>query len=197
MKKIAITGGIGSGKSIVSRILETMHFPVYYSDDRSKEIVDKNPEIRQELISLFGEEVYSGDKLNRPFLASKIFNEEELRLKVNAIVHPKVRSDFKLWLEKQSSDIVFNEAAIFMENDSYKKFDATILVVAPQELKIERVIQRDKLSREEILSRMSKQWPDEKKMALTPYHLMNDDHHPLLSQVESMLERLRTDLGLN
>lgn len=194
MKKIAITGGIGSGKSIVSRILETMHFPVYYSDVRSREIVDTNQEIRKELIALFGEEVYVGDKLNRPFMASKIFSNEELRLKVNSIVHPKVREDFILWLADQKSDLVFNEAAIFMENDSYKKFDATILVIAPEEIKIERVRKRDNLSREEVIARMSKQWSDEKKMALTPYHLTNDDHHPLLSQVESMLEKLKSDL---
>jgi len=194
LKKIAITGGIGSGKSIVSRILETMHFPVYYSDRRSREIVDTDPDIREQLIDLFGDEVYHSDKLNRHFMATKIFSNEELRLKVNSIVHPKVRDDFKLWLADQKNDLVFNEAAIFMENDSYKKFDATILVIAPEEIKIERVTKRDNLSREEVLSRMSKQWSDEKKMKLTKYHLINDDHSPLLSQVESMIEKLRKDL---
>lgn len=171
-----------------------MHYPVYYSDLRSREIVDSDPEIKKQLINLFGDEVYVGDKLNRPFLAEKIFSSDELRLKVNDIIHPKVRVDFKNWAAEQTSEFVFNEAALFMENGSYKKFEATILVIAPEELKIERVVKRDGLSPDQVKTRMLNQWTDEQKMPLTPYHILNDEHHPLLAQVEALIEKLKVSL---
>lgn len=168
-----------------------MHFPVYYSDLRSREIVDTNLEIKKKLIDLFGSEIYINDKLNRPMMASLIFSNEELKLKVNSIIHPKVRDDFKEWMLNQKTDLIFNEAALFMENGSYQKFDATVLVLAPQALRIQRIQKRDNLSVKEIEARINSQWSDEKKMALTPFHIINDEHHPLLSQVEELVDKLK------
>lgn len=193
MKKIGITGGIGSGKSVVGKILEAMNFPVYYSDERSKNIVDSDPDIRKELLALIGTEVYLNDKLDRPFLAEKIFRDDTLLQKVNAIIHPKVRQQFADWAEAQNSTIVFNEAAILFETGAYKSMDATILVTAPLEIKIDRVVKRDRLTREQVLERMSKQWSDEQKSPLADFIVANDDTQPLLKQVENIILKLTTD----
>lgn len=187
MKKIGLTGGIGSGKSLVGKILESMHYPVYYSDDRSKELVDSNLEIRAELIKLLGDSVYVKDKLDREFLANKLFSDDSLRLKVNDIIHPKVRQDFIHWTEKQTSSLVFNEAAILFETGAYLGMDATILVTARTALKVSRVMKRDNVSEKLILDRMAKQWDDDAKAPLADFILVNDDVEPLLIQVERML----------
>lgn len=176
----------------MGRILEAMNFPVYYSDEQSKNIVDSDPEIRKELIALIGTEVYLNDKLNRPFLAERIFKDDTLIQKVNAIIHPKVRQQFSNWAEAQRSTIVFNEAAILFETGAYQLMDATILVTAPLELKIDRVIKRDRLTREQVLERMSKQWSDEQKIPLADFVVANDDTQPLLKQVENILLKLTT-----
>lgn len=193
MKKIGITGGIGSGKTVVGRILEALHYPVYYSDERSKEIVDTDPVIRGELIKLLGTEVYLGDKLNRPFLAEKIFKDNSIRLKVNAIIHPQVRKAFAEWAENQKSELVFNEAAILFETGAYKLMDANILVSAPEEVKIHRVMLRDKIAKEVVLERMSNQWTDEQKIPMADFVIINDDVQPLLKQVENTIVKLTID----
>lgn len=190
MKKVGITGGIGSGKSVVGRVLEAMNFPVYYSDEASKELVDTDQKIKEELITLLGTEVYLNGKLNRPFLASVIFQNDELRMKVNQIIHPKVREAFVNWTNKQSSPLVFNEAAILFETGAYKTMDATLLVTAPVDLKVMRVMERDKSSMESVLERMSKQWSDEQKIPLADYVLKNDEETSLIVQIENMLEEL-------
>ncbi len=192
MKKIGITGGIGSGKSVVGQILEAMHFPVYYSDYQSKILVDSDPEIREDLIKLLGTEVYYDGKLNRPFLTQSLFSNDELRLKINQIIHPKVRSAFTLWTQKQTSSFVFNEAAILFETGAYKTLDCTILVTAPMELKIARVMKRDHILLGDVQERISKQWSDEEKIPLADYVLVNDEVRPLLQQIEEMLNEIRS-----
>lgn len=190
MKKIGITGGIGSGKSVVGQILEAMHFPVYYSDQQSKILVDTDHVIREELIKLLGKEVYLDGKLNRPFLTQQLFSNDDLRLKINQIIHPKVREAFTIWVNKQSSNLVFNEAAILFETGAYQSMDYTILVTAPLELKIERVLKRDNIAINEIQERMSKQWSDEEKIPLADFVIVNDEAKPLLKQVEAVINAL-------
>jgi dephospho-CoA kinase len=190
MKRIGLTGGIGSGKSFIAQIIEHMGYPVYYSDARAKELTKSNPSIKTGLISLFGEEVYEGNKLNAKLIASKIFHNDELRKKVNELIHPIVRADFENWALNQNSALVFNEAAILFETGSYRNFDATVLVCAPTELKIERVMNREKSSREAVLERMSKQWSDEDKMKLTDYSILNDNQTPILIQLEEIINNL-------
>jgi dephospho-CoA kinase len=191
--KVGITGGIGSGKSIVGKILEVMRFPVYYSDERSKEIVNTNSFVRQNLIKLMGENVYLNNQLNAPFLAKKIFEDDTIRLKVNEIIHPIVRQAFADWAETQNSSIVFNEAAILFETGAYQLMDATVLVTAPLELKINRVRERDRCSKEQVLERISKQWDDEQKIPLADFVLINDDIQPLLNQIEILIFQLYKD----
>jgi dephospho-CoA kinase len=190
MKRIGLTGGIGSGKSFIAQIIEHMGYPVYYSDARAKELTKSNPSIKTGLISLFGEEVYEGNKLNAKLIASKIFHNDELRKKVNELIHPIVRADFENWALNQNSELVFNEAAILFETGSYRNFDATILVCAPTELKIERVMKRENCSREAVLERMNKQWPDEEKLKLADYSILNDDETPVLIQLEAVINEL-------
>ena len=192
MKKIGITGGIGSGKSVVGQILEAMHFPVYYSDQQSKILVDTDLVIREELIKLLGTEVYLDGKLNRPFLSHQLFSNDELRLKINQIIHPKVREAFTNWVSKQSSNLVFNEAAILFETGAYKSMDYNILVTAPLELKIERVLKRDNITINEIQDRISKQSSDEEKIPLADFVIVNDEVKPLLKQVEAILKEVKS-----
>ena len=190
MKRIGLTGGIGSGKSFVANILEHMGFPVYYSDTQSKELTKSNPSIKRGLISLFGEEVYSDNELNTQLVATKIFQNEKMRQKVNELIHPIVRKDFDNWAMNQKSALVFNEAAILFETGAYRNFDATILVCAPMELKIQRVMKRENCSKEDVLARMSKQWSDEEKMKLADYTILNDNQFPLLIRLEEIINNI-------
>ena len=190
MKRIGLTGGIGSGKSFVANILEHMGFPVYYSDLRSKELTKSNPSIKTGLISLFGEEVYSDNELNTQLVATKIFQNEEMRQKVNELIHPIVRKDFDNWAMNQKSALVFNEAAILFETGAFRNFDATILVCAPMELKIQRVMKRENCSKEDVLARMSKQWSDDEKSKLADFIINNDECDPILTQLELVLAQL-------
>lgn len=192
MKKIGITGGIGSGKSVVGQILEAMHFPLYYSDQQSKILVDTDLIIREELIKLLGTKVYLDGKLNRPFLTQQLFSNDDLRLKINQIIHPKVREAFTNWVNKQSSNLVFNEAAILFETGAYQLMDYNILVTAPLELKIERVLKRDNIAINEIQERISKQWSDEEKIPLADFVIVNDEVKPLLQQIEAILIKVKS-----
>lgn len=191
MKKIGITGGIGAGKSIVAGIIAVMGYPVYFSDIRAKELTLSDPEIRNGLIDLFGQEIYEHGSLNREKLAV-IFQDDVLRLKVNELIHPVVRRDFESWVSSQHSSMVFNEAAILFETGSYKRMDATILVTAPEEIRLKRVVSRDNASAEAVISRMEKQWEDEQKIPLADFVIHNDDKTPVLDQVEGVISKLLT-----
>jgi dephospho-CoA kinase len=190
MKRIGLTGGIGSGKSFIANILEHMGFPVYYSDLRSKELTKSNPSIKTGLISFFGEEVYSDDELNAQLVATKIFQNEEIRQMVNELIHPIVRKDFEDWVTNQKSTLVFNEAAILFETGSYNNFDANILICAPLELKIQRVMKRENCSREGVLVRMNKQWSDDEKSKLADYTILNDNQFPILIRLEEIINNI-------
>ncbi len=189
-KKIGITGGIASGKSVVARILSSIGYPVFYSDTVAKELVNTDPFLKSQLIKLLGADAYSENKLNRKFVADKVFSDQNLLTELNALIHPAVRKKFDQWYSEQESDIVFNEAAILFETDSYKRMDATILVVAPEETRISRAIQRDEASREDVLNRMNKQWSDEKKISLADFVLVNDEKHPVIKQLEKIIAEL-------
>ena len=190
MKRIGITGGIGAGKSLVAEIIKAMGYPVYNSDERAKELTDSNPKIKEGLIHLFGEEIYQNDTLNKFALAQAIFSDESLREKVNALIHPIVREDFNLWALAQNNSLVFNESAILFETGSFKNFDAIILVYAPKELRIKRIMKRDNCSENEVLKRMNSQFSDEEKYHLTEFRVLNDEQTPLLVQVEKIILNL-------
>ena len=187
MKRIGITGGIGAGKSLVAEIIKAMGYPVYNSDERAKELTESNPKIKEGLIHLFGEEIYQNGTLNKFALAQAIFSDESLREKVNALIHPIVREDFNLWALAQNNSLVFNESAILFETGSFKNFDAIILVYAPKELRIKRIMKRDNCSENEVLKRMNSQFSDEEKYQLTEFRVLNDEQTPLLVQVEQII----------
>ena len=190
MKKIGLTGGIGSGKSTVAHILLAMGYPVYFSDDRAKYLTDNNETIRAGLIALLGEQIYVNALLDRKALAAAIFSDDGLRQKVNELIHPIVREDFDQWVVAQTHTLVFNEAAILFETGAFERFDAMVLVTAPVDLRIQRVVKRDNCTSEEVLRRIHNQWSDERKEELADVVLRNDDVHPLIEQVEKMLHAL-------
>lgn len=190
MLRIGITGGIGSGKSIICRILESLGYPVFHSDEVAKDLLSSDVELKKAIISTFGDEAYEDGELNRKYLAQKVFTDPSLRDQINNLVHPKVRSAFIQFSEQTNSELVFNEAAILFETGSYTDFDKTILVIAPEELRIKRVMDRDNANREDVLKRMESQWSDEKKKELTDYIIVNDEQTPVLEQIESILAEL-------
>ena len=197
MKRIGITGGIGSGKSFIATIIERMGYPVYYSDIRSKELTNTHPIIRQGLIDLVGENVYFGGELDKKVLSTAIFSNDEIRLKVNQLIHPIVRQDFEDWTKAQTSDLIFNEAAILFETGAYRNFDATILVYAPEELRLKRVLKRDIITKEEVLARMNNQLKDDEKRKMTSLQILNDGESPLLTQIECLLEQIKIERKLH
>lgn len=191
MKRIGLSGGIGSGKSYVAEILEKMGFPVYYADARAKALTDTHPHIKSELVKRFGTTIYEDGVLNRKALASLIFDSEADRLFVNNLIHPIVRADFDVWCAKQHSPLVFNEAAILFETGAYRQFDATVLVIAPLETRIERIMQRDRCTHEQAEARINSQWNDEQKIPLANAIVSNNGEEAVLIQVEHLTETLK------
>ncbi|MCB0468931.1 MAG: dephospho-CoA kinase, partial [Aequorivita sp.] len=149
MKIIGLTGGIGSGKTTVAQLFSELGVPIYIADIEAKKIMDSSKVIRRKLIALLGEDAYSGAKLNRKFVADKIFNDKFLLDAVNAVIHPKVAAHFRKWVSKQKATYVIKEAAILFENGSYKNCDMVILVTAPKQVRITRVMARDNTSKTE------------------------------------------------
>lgn len=190
MLKVGLTGGIGSGKTTVSKILESLGYTVFNSDLEAKIISDTHPEVRKELSALCGEEIYNEEGLNRPLLAQQIFSNEELRQKVNEIIHPRVRLAFDQRCETETKNLIFNEAAILIETGAYKQFDFLILVTAPQEIRAQRVSERDGVSIANVKKRMNIQWDDEKKKKYADFIIVNDNESPVLVQVEKIVAQL-------
>ncbi len=188
--KIGITGGIGVGKSVVTKIFKVLGIPTYDADREAKDIMVKNDAVRQSLMQTFGKEVYFEDgSLNREWLGKRVFGDAEELKKLNAIVHPAVIKDGEDWAVAQTSIYSVKEAALLFESGSYKALDFTILVVSPLELRIERVMQRDKVDREEVLRRINKQMPEEEKEKLSDCIVYNDDEHSLIEQVMELHQK--------
>lgn len=190
MKKVGLTGGIGSGKSIICDVLKVMGYPIFNSDNEAKLLMVNNQEVINQVKRVFGEEAYEGNQLNRPYLASKIFKEESLKTALNKIVHPAVRKAFDSWAAKQNKPLVFNEAAILFETGAYKTFDHTVLVTAPEETRINRVITRDNSTAQEVQLRMNNQWKDDVKKELASYIIINDNNSLVTPQVIQMIKHL-------
>ena len=189
-KTIGITGGIGSGKSIVSRILQLMVYPVYSSDQRAKELMHEDQSLIAGLKELFGEEAYLNSNLNRPFIAAQIFRDDSKRTDMNNLVHPAVRADFQNWKNQQNTPLVFQESALLFETGSYKLFDGVILVSAPEEVRMQRIKERDQLTDEQVQARFDAQLSEEEKMKLTNYIIYNDGNQLLVPQILDLLKRI-------
>ena len=186
--KIGITGGIGSGKSVVSKLLRAMSIPVYLSDDEAKRLTATDETIRKELTALLGDELYQGNVLNKSLLAGYLFASPENAARVNAIIHPVVKQDFRRWCkENASSSILAMESAILIEAGFAPEVDAVVMVYAPKEVRIRRAMKRDGASRKQIEQRIQNQMDDEAKRAKADYTIINDDKTPLIPQVFRLL----------
>ena len=192
MFSVGLTGGIGSGKSTVAGIFEVLGIPVAYADQDAKRVMAEDPELRRQIIHHFGEETYAGGQLNRPYLAAQVFSDKEKLALLNSLVHPATIAAGEKWLEQQKGHAPYaiREAALIFESDSVRYMDFVIGVFAPQPLRIHRVLQRDKLSREEILQRMRSQIDEDIKMKLCDAVIYNDEQHPVIPQVLSLHEKL-------
>lgn len=174
MKVLGLTGGIGSGKTTVANMFRELGVPVFIADEEAKKLMNTDAGVKKQITSLFGEAAYQNDVLDRKFLAEQVFNNKELLEKLNNIVHPAVGKNFDNWKNNQDSQYVVYEAAILFEKGGYKKCDRNLLITAPREVRIQRVIERDKATPIEIEARMNHQWPDEKKAELADFLIIND-----------------------
>lgn len=183
MKIIGLTGGIGSGKTTVANFFKKLGVPVYIADVEAKKIMNTSASIKKALISWFGEKSYLNNELNRKFISSKVFKDKELLQKLNNIVHPEVDKHFKVWVANQDQSYVIYEAAIIFENNAQSKFDYTILVTAPEDIKVKRVLNRDESTEQEVRNRMKNQWDDSKKEKLANFIIENIDLEDTKSQI--------------
>ncbi|MGK2862822.1 MAG: dephospho-CoA kinase [Chitinophagaceae bacterium] len=183
MLRIGITGGIGSGKSTVSRIFEVLGIPVYYADAAARRLMNENQELKKKIISLFGNESYKDGELNRPFVASLVFNNKEKLEQLNALTHPATILDATKWMQLQFSPYIIKEAALIFETGSSEHLDLVIGVYTPAPLRIQRIIKRDNVKKEEVLQRMNRQINEDIKMRLCDFVIINDEQQLLIPQV--------------
>ena len=193
MYKVGITGGIGSGKSTVCDILRELDVAVYNSDVRAKELMMESVSLRQALVERFGKEVYNAEGLNRPYLAQRVFGSASELEALNAIVHPAVMADFDCWAEVQQGNYVVLESAILFEAQLENRVDVVVSVMAPESLRVERAMQRDGASREQIVARIKAQMSDDERSDRSKYAIVNIDLEELREEVEQLHRRLSYD----
>lgn len=192
-KIIGLTGGIGSGKSTVAKYIASKGIPVYVADDEAKKIMNSSKVI-EEVVALFGENVLNNeDKLDRKKIAAIVFNDKEKLEQLNKIIHPKVKAHFKEWLNKYKNEkFIIKEVAILFETNGNLECDKVILVTAPKEVRIERVMKRDAISREEVEARIKNQLPEEQKVKLSDYFIENNTIKETYNLVNKLLKKLQT-----
>lgn len=189
-KIIGLTGGIGSGKTTVAKLFMESGIPVYIADDEAKKLTDL-PEIIEQIENVFGPAVFENGKINRQKLAAIVFNEPELLKKLNAIIHPAVKKHFENWVHQHSNAaFVIKETAILFESGSYIDCDLIITVTAPLEIRLQRVLERDQTTRENILERIQNQWTDEARFSKSDFIIENLDINSTKKQVGDLLKKL-------
>ncbi|WP_315499534.1 dephospho-CoA kinase [Capnocytophaga gingivalis] len=182
---VGLTGGIGSGKTTIANLF-ALHFsiPIYIADTKAKELVANNKQLQQEIVTLLGEEAFVEGRYNTSFVAQEVFSNKEKLDKLNAIIHPYVQQDFLQWKQSQQAPYVIKEAAILFESGSYRDCDFIIMVTAPLEERIKRVMLRDKIDRETVEKRIKNQWNDEKKIELSTFVIENRESYKNLDKIE-------------
>ena len=182
---VGLTGGIGSGKTTIANLF-ALHFsiPIYIADTKAKELVANNKQLQQEIVTLLGEEAFVEGRYNTSFVAQEVFSNKEKLDKLNAIIHPYVQQDFLQWKQSQQAPYVIKEAAILFESGSYRDCDFIIIVTAPLEERIKRVMLRDKIDRETVEKRIKNQWNDEKKIELSTFVIENREIDKNLDKIE-------------
>jgi len=190
-KIIGLTGGIGSGKTSVAKILEEKGFPVYYSDDEAKNIVNKDSVLKDKIIELLGIEAYIDGIYNRKYVAEKVFNNSELLEQLNYLIHPAVRIDFENWVEAQNSEYVFKETALLFELKLNQQCYKSLLITADDNLRIKRTMDRDGKTYREVEAIIQKQMPEKEKCKLADYIIYNNsDFESLRIATEAFIEEL-------
>ncbi len=189
MLKIGLTGGIGSGKTTVAKVFETLDIPVYYADNAAKRLMNTDDELKAGVISHFGEAAYVNGELDRKYLAGIVFNNKEKLDLLNSLTHPVTIRDAEDWMNRQTALYAIKEAALLFESGAAEKLDYIIGVYAPQHIRIKRVMQRDDLSTDEVLKRISRQIDEEMKMKLCNFVITNNDQELVLPQVMKLHEQ--------
>jgi len=187
--KIGLTGGIGSGKSIMAKIFSILGIPVFYADVAARNVMHEDAVLKQKIKQTFGDAAYENDKLNRKYIADIAFNNPFKLEQLNAIVHPATIAAAQQWMLQQTTPYAIKEAALFFESGSAEGLDYIIGVYAPQHLRIQRVMQRDNVTREDVLTRMSKQINEEMKMRLCDFVIINDEQTLVIPQVLKLHEK--------
>ena len=194
MISIAVTGGIGSGKTFVSNLLKERGIPIYNSDDEAKRLMLSDDGIRQDLVALLGKDVYRDGVLNKPLLASYLFSDADNAARINAIVHPRVKADFQRWLsEHQDVEIAGMECAILYEAGFQDAVDCVLMVYAPEALRIERAMKRDGATERQIRARMAAQMSDEEKRLRADWVIYTDGNIPLEEQLTELIKQIKTN----
>ncbi|MCF8378290.1 MAG: dephospho-CoA kinase [Bacteroidales bacterium] len=190
MIKVGLTGNIGSGKSTVAKVFETLGVPVFHADIRAKKFLEEK-DVMKELVRHFGKDVINQGGIDRKNLAKIVFNDLEAISTLNSIIHPLVRKDLFEWIEmKKDHEYVIQEAAILFESGFYEFFDKIILVTCPEKIATERVMNRDKISQADVMARMKNQWPEEKKIPMSDHIVHNDGQNLIIPQVLEIHKQL-------
>mgnify|MGYP001191320457 CR=1 FL=1 len=183
MLKVGVTGGIGAGKSVVCRVFQTLGIPVFNADETAKQLMETDAALVASISSLFGYSIYIDGRLDRKKLAAIVFQQPALLQQLNALVHPATIAYGNTWMRQQSTPYVIKEAAIFFESGSYKEMDVMIGVSAPENIRIERALQREGMTREKVLQRIASQMDDAEKMKRCDYVITNNGSTALIPQV--------------
>jgi dephospho-CoA kinase len=183
MLKVGLTGGIGSGKSTVAKVFETLGIPVYYADEAAKKLMNTDPGLKASLLKHFGEDTYRDHELNRKYLASVVFSNKEKLDLLNSLVHPATIRDAAAWMKKQTAPYIIKEAALLFESGAADHLDLVIGVYAPRHVRVKRVMERDGLSEEEVVKRMNRQLDEEMKLKRCHYVITNNEEELLIPQV--------------
>lgn len=189
MLKIGLTGGIGSGKSTVAGIFAVLGIPIYDADREAMRLMNTDAELKSQIINAFGEDAYTSGNINRQYLASKVFNDQVSLQLLNSLVHPVTISDASNWIDIQTSAYIIKEAALLFESNANQYLDIVIGVSAPEEIRVQRTMQRNNFTREQVISRMNKQMPEKEKLALCDFIIDNNEEVPLISQVLELHEK--------
>jgi len=191
MLRIGITGGIGSGKTTVTKIFSLLGVPVYYADDAAKRLMNEDVDLMNRIVAQFGSDAYESGKLNRKYLASIVFNNKEKLELLNSLVHPATIMDSESWMrQQQEKPYAIKEAALIFESGAHAGLDYVIGVSAPQELRIARAMERENISREEVIQRMRKQINEAIKMRLCDFVVRNDEREAVIPQVMALHKKL-------
>lgn len=186
---VGLTGGIGSGKSTAAQIFGFLSVPVYEADAASKRLIDEDLQLQSELAQLLGQDIVKKERIDRSLMASRIFSDQNLLAQTNALIHPAVARDFERWkVQYETSPYVIREAAILFESGSYHDCSKVIVVSAPAEMRIARVMQRNGISRAEVLERMKNQWSEEEKLSRADYVIYNNLRQSVIKQILAIHE---------